>query len=159
MNNLANKITSASERFWSKVKKGPDCWEWTGAKYYNGYGQFYKRPNKITAHRYSYELKYGEAPKELKVCHKCDNRSCVNPEHLFLGTQKDNIQDMIKKGRRVHSPRIGEANGMAKITLEQVKQIRKTYKKEKISAKNLGLKYGISESQVLRIINNQSWIK
>lgn len=154
---MANKITPSEKRFWSKVKKGPGCWEWQGGKYYNGYGQFYERPNKTTAHRFSYKLFFGSVPEELKVCHWCDNRSCVRPSHLFLGTQKDNMQDMISKGRRVHSPRKGEANGMAKIGEKEVKAIREEYSKGGISARKLGSKFNISESQTLRIVNRESW--
>lgn len=154
------KPKSPEIRFWNKVKKDSDdkCWEWLGSKYYNGYGQFYERPNKIVAHRYSYELHYGKInDTTLVVCHKCDNRKCVNPNHLFLGTQSDNLKDMVSKGRRVHSSRKGTNNGMCKLTEKEVEDIRKRYTNEKISAKLLGKEYGISESQTLRIINNESW--
>lgn len=154
---MANRKISASERFWVKVNKESDCWEWEGGKYYNGYGQFYKGPCKIVAHRFAYEITYGEIPKELVVCHKCDNRGCVNPKHLFLGTTQDNIDDMHRKGRNNQRPSPGEKNGMAKISKKEVNEIRSRYIKEKISAKKLGSDYGISESQTLRIINNQSW--
>ena len=80
-----------------KVIKTDYCWEWTGLKYPSGYGRFCKK----YAHRFSYEIHKGEIYNNLKVCHSCDNPSCVNPEHLWLGTQKDNVQDRDKKGRGI----------------------------------------------------------
>lgn len=87
------------ERFWKKVKKSEGCWEWLAVVSSRGYGTFSLNYKSVSAHRYSYQLHFGEIPDGLLVCHTCDNPRCVNPDHLFLGTSLDNNHDMIKKGR------------------------------------------------------------
>jgi hypothetical protein len=96
-------------RFWRRVTKGTDCWEWGGARHPFGYGQFRvgngtKRGKLIFTHRYAWELAHGAIPDNLSVLHHCDKPSCVRPDHLFLGTQADNTADMIRKGRANHPP-------------------------------------------------------
>lgn len=96
------KCVSIEERFWKKVQKDDldKCWNWTASRTQNGYGRFCIGKNKyFLAHRISYMLSYRVDPGELSVCHACDVPSCVNPNHLFLGTHKENIHDSIKKGR------------------------------------------------------------
>lgn len=97
--------TEFHRRFWEKVAKGDGCWEWKGgAPPSTGYGRIYRRGKSIGAHRAAWEISFGPILKGLQVCHKCDNRTCVRPDHLFLGTISDNIKDMVKKGRhRVQS--------------------------------------------------------
>lgn len=91
------------KRFFDKVEKTDYCWIWTGGGRGQGYGALKFKGKIVDAHRVSYELHYGEIPKGMFVCHTCDNRKCVNPDHLFLGTQKDNMRDCKNKGRLVIS--------------------------------------------------------
>lgn len=84
--------------FWSQVDKTETCWNWTGNRYSCGYGRVHYQGRRHPAHRVSYRLVVGEIPNGLFVCHHCDNKLCVNPKHLFIGTQKDNMQDWTKKG-------------------------------------------------------------
>lgn len=110
-------------RFWSKVDIGgpDDCWEWKASVSRLGYGQFGYRGSVVKAHRFSMYLSTGAMP-ELCVLHRCDNRKCVNPSHLFPGSQVDNIKDMVAKGRNVPpSPGIGESNTGARLSEQDVR--------------------------------------
>lgn len=102
--NLVGKFPqgSAEERFWRYVDKTDECWTWTGGRINGGYGCFsVDGETNVAAHRFSYQLHNGEIPAGLVVCHRCDNPPCVRPDHLFLGTQLDNVRDMFSKGRSV----------------------------------------------------------
>lgn len=111
------------KRFWPKVSKTDGCWLWTGAKSFDGYGHI-RNGRVVHAHRVSWELHNDQIPEGICVLHSCDVRHCVNPDHLFLGTRKDNAEDREKKGRgnQVSGERHGRAG--AKLSEEQITAIR-----------------------------------
>lgn len=145
------------KRFWDKVAvKGPDdCWEWQAYRGGAGYGRFGAGRKVFTASRIFWELANGEIPDGLFVCHRCDNPGCVNPGHLFLGTPKQNIDDMCSKGRAKR--RHGEAHRDARFTEQQVRDIRANYALCRVSSRELGARYGVSHKAIQRIVNRVTW--
>jgi hypothetical protein len=154
--------------FWRRVNKnGPaqphmesNCWEWTGStNKKSGYGDLQttesgvKRPE--YAHRYSWKMANGEIPAGMLICHRCDHRSCVRPDHLFVGTSRDNVMDAVGKGRMsVYGP--GMTHHNAKLTDEQVLEIRRLYKAG-VQIKVLSLQYGIRPSNGHSIVHGKTW--
>lgn len=141
--------------FWNKVAIAgeDDCWLWKGACIKKGYGQVGWFDRLELAHRVSYELSTGKAPGELFVLHKCDNRRCCNPAHLFLGTNTDNMRDMEQKGRGVHLK--GERHVNHKLTDAQVVEIRQRYASGSETLSALGREYGVSNVQIGQIVHNK----
>lgn len=157
------------ENFWSKVeiRYEDECWPWTGFKRIRDYGGFWINGRMFTASRISFFLSFGD-PGMYLVLHKCDNPPCCNPNHLFLGLGADNVADCENKGRGNH-PRgdaqglrkhpeaasRGEKHGRAKLSEEQITQIRKLYRK------GLGIRlaeqFGVGQSQILRIVKGEHW--
>lgn len=142
-------------RFWSKVNKSAPngCWEWTDFRDPFGYGKIGINGKNRQAHRFSYELHYGAIPEGLCVCHHCDNPSCVNPEHLFLGTLDDNNKDRERKGRGIQ----GSTHHHAKLTESQVIEIRRRYACGTVTQKALALEYCVVESVIAGIVTHKSW--
>lgn len=143
------------QRLMRRVKVNPNgCLEWTGALKDNGYGEISIDGKTCRTHRVSYQLFRGAIPNGLFVCHTCDNRKCVNPSHLFLGTNQDNMQDAEQKGRRVILG--GEKHFNAKLTSAQVGEIREM-RKEGNTYNAIAAKFGISSQHVARIVNGENW--
>jgi hypothetical protein len=144
------------KRFWKKVSPEPmsGCWLWIGSTTQE-YGTIWFRGYNRKAHRVSWFLVHGEIPKGNFVLHKCDNPACVNPDHLFLGTQDDNMKDAAKKDRMNPLYRFGEDNPVSKLTEELVRQMRA--EPRSLSYKKIGEKYGVSTMTAYRAIVGQSW--
>lgn len=145
------------ERFESKFDKldHNQCWNWKTGRFSDGYGQFRFNGRSIGAHRFSYMVYVGDVPKHLSVCHTCDNKLCVNPTHLFLGTTADNHADRDRKGRQAR----GERQGSAKLTAFKVRTIRRLYcyGSRDLGTGGLAKKFGVSQQLVVRIVNREVW--
>lgn len=151
-------MKTVADRFWAKVNVAGvnDCWEWSAAVNVNGYGWMHFVSEARPAHRVS-ALLHGlidSMASPLHVLHKCDNRKCCNPKHLFVGTNLDNILDRVSKGRSKSKPQHGEANGMAKLTNVEVGQIRGLYFSSMFSQSQLAKKYGVHQPHISRLVNN-----
>lgn len=144
------------ERFWDKVKKTNDCWWWTAATQSNGYGEFGLPGRRtIVAHRFSWIIRNGPIPTGRFICHHCDNKLCVNPDHLFVGTHQDNVDDMVKKGR--HRFLSGENNGMSKLDSKKVRRIRDFYEQGGLGQRCLAAMFGVSQFNVSLIVRGETW--
>jgi HNH endonuclease len=163
------KLTKRQSRnFWRKVdKSGPihpykselgNCWLWLGAKNIKGYGKIFIDKRYMAVHRLSFEITNGMIVSDgsyhgICVCHSCDNRSCVNPSHLFLGTCADNSRDMSEKGRSV----AGERSSVSKLTNSAIIKIREMYASGKKLHRELAMEFGVSKPQISRIVSYRQW--
>jgi len=159
VHNMPRKYTKkpAQNRFMAKVfvPNDPDaCWEWKAAKRNDGYGQFSLNRKPIGAHIVSYQFFCGEISKGMCVCHKCDNRSCVNPKHLFLGTHKENMADMVRKKRQ--SDRKGSKNSRAILKEDDILKIRKLFE-TKLTQTEIGKMFGVSYEVIGMIKRGRNW--
>jgi len=133
-------------RFWSKVQVGDpeDCWPWLASTSW-GYGQFVFDYHLMNAHRFAYWLHYSKHPGDLQVCHKCDHPLCCNPEHLFLGTQRDNMEDCAKKGHMAK-----------KLTEDDVREIRAKHVSG-ATQRQLAKDYGVNSFCISAIVHRRTW--
>jgi len=151
-----NKSADDAARFWSKVKITDGCWEWQAHRV-SGYGQFSIAGRKLEyAHRVSWVLSGNAIPQGLSVLHRCDNPACVRPDHLFLGTQLDNMKDMIEKGRdRI----VGSRNVLSKLTEAKVEWIRRNYAPyhKEFGRVAMAKTLGVTKWLITRVVNRQIW--
>ena len=155
------KKQPAEERFWLYVEKCEGgCWEWRGHLNKKGYGKIGKDGKNMGSHRLSYELHHPLTNPmndiKLFVLHSCDNPKCVNPSHLSLGTQQDNMTDMTNKGRRLGVTQ-GEKHHQSKLTEQQVIEIRTRYTGIRGQQQQLATEYGVSRKTISNIISRKNW--
>lgn len=179
---MARSKRTPTDRFWAKVRKETSpvregltpCWTWTGGTTKNGYGQFCWPLRGSRAHRLSWFMRFGDVPQGLLVLHRCDNRPCVNPEHLFLGTHQDNQDDMWAKGRgwsknghhsnpadyRTETKKtynIGEDHPNAKLNSGQVLEIRHDHEVNGTRYSVLAKQYHVDRASIRDVILRRSW--
>lgn len=151
-----------AKRFWVKVDKftaasagAKDCWLWLAGKEWDGYGIFWLRRATCRASRIAYQITKGPIPAQHQVCHTCDNPPCVNPAHLFAGTQKVNSLDMVIKGRSFHAN--GTLHGMAILNDEDIFQIRELLAAGNFSQREIGERFGVCSSAISNINTGRAW--
>lgn len=157
----------ARERFWAKVEMADCCWLWRGTRQDDGYGSFAYKGRTLRAHRVAWMLTGGPILAGLHVLHRCDTPLCVRPEHLFLGTNTENVADRNAKrrqaagdrnGMRLHPDRVlrGERNGQVKLTEDQVKQILRL-RAQGSTLQRLADTFGVSPTSIWRIVRGDRW--
>lgn len=150
-------VNYTKKRFFKYVNKTDNCWEWIGSLDTRGYGQFFICGKLINSHRVSFIINKGKIRENLHVLHSCDNKKCVKPDHLRLGTDEENRLEKIFKRR--HS--FGEKSGRAKLTTEQVIEIRNTKlcgkKKDKLTIQMLAEKYNVGKRTICSVRWNETW--
>lgn len=134
-----------------RSKWNGECLEWTKGGYQ--YGHFTRKGKNYLAHRVAYEVAYGKIPKGMLVCHTCDNRRCINPKHLFLGTIQDNSNDMKLKGRQCR----GEKSHTSKLSESEVIRIRNLHSTYGVISRKLAKEYGVTSSTINKIVNRKTW--
>lgn len=147
------------DKFWKKVevRSIEECWNWKG-EIRARYGYFKPSNEKgYRAHRFAWMATFGKIPPNIFVCHACDNPICVNPNHLWLGTAKDNAQDMIQKGRASKIRAFGEKSGKSVLTEEKVKQILDMHRTGKYSHRQLARIMSVSKSAIQSVLYNRTW--
>lgn len=144
-----------SPRFWDKVQITNDCWNWQAAKIKDGYGVFYTPDGVTTAHRYIYQQLVGAIPPGYYVCHHCDNPSCVNPTHLFVGTPAENSEDMKRKGRQFRPA--GEECSRSKLTAAAVMFIRALRPASLPEFALLAAKFGVRPQAIAKAARGETW--
>lgn len=150
---MPNPITE--QEFWRRARRDANgCLVWIRRLDQNGYAPIFRRGRWTKAHRLAWEFSNGKVPSGMNVCHRCDNRACIEPTHLFVGTQSDNMRDCENKGRANHP--VGERNNKAKLTSEEVLELRRRRAAGE-SMYRLGKVFGIARQSVRSIILGRHW--
>ncbi len=155
--NSGRFINTVKNRFYAKVliPNNDGCMLWAGCLTPKGYGSFRVKGKDTHASRFSYLLHCGNIPKNLCICHKCDNPACVSPEHLFIGTQKQNVMDMIKKNRQNYAK--GSKIGLSKLNEEKVKNIKNLIGEKKLSLSEVSKIFNVSIRNIYKILQGKIW--
>ncbi len=143
-------------RFWEKVRKTDTCWLWQASTNQGGYGTFRANGASRLAHRLSWEEHYGAIPPATMVLHRCDNPPCVNPKHLFLGTQLDNMRDMANKGRSRSWDQLGTNHFNVKLDEQRVREIRNRFANGETQV-SLAKEFGVSFQNIHLIVRRKKW--
>ncbi|MGE0456444.1 MAG: HNH endonuclease [Vicinamibacteria bacterium] len=151
-----DKTVPFEERFWGRVVKFDACWEWFGRCNRKRYGVIRHGKKSVAVHRVSWEIHHGAIPVGMHVLHSCDVPWCVNPGHLWLGSNLDNIADKMAKGR--HRSPTGEQNGESRLTWQQVEEIRALYWEQDVYQKDIAARFDITQPQVSKIVNEKRWL-
>jgi hypothetical protein len=146
---FTDSFLSADQRFENNIKKTETCWIWTAHKNSAGYGSIRDGKKRYLAHRFSYKKHFGIFDEKLFVCHKCDNPSCVNPDHLFLGTNNDNVKDMIAKGRQ---------RNFSILKKEDVLCIKTLYAYGVFTHKQISEMFNVTRPNITQILNGKRWM-
>jgi len=167
--NFQQRLDILKTDFWGRVNKSDGCWLWVMGKNKQGYGKINVAGKDALAHRVSYLITKGEIPHGMFVCHTCDNPTCVNPDHLFLGTPADNMADKVKKGRQARGDELRKAQqkgaqtfrrgvetGHAKVNESQVVEIREL-SASGLKYPQIAIRYGISINGVFHIVKRHTW--
>jgi hypothetical protein len=150
----SSSVAEFAAIFWERVDQSGDCWLWLGRVAGKGYGQITtKWFTTEIAHRIAYQLEVGPIPDGMLVCHHCDNRLCVRPSHLFVGTPADNVADMLRKGRSI---RIGTLNPYAKLTEAEVREIRVARARGELIAV-IAHRFGVTPGAIDAILRGLTW--
>lgn len=144
--------------FWERVDRSGECWPWVRYCNTDGYGHVYYEGRIWGAHRVAWILTNGPIPEGMRVLHNCpggDNPACCNPAHLFLGTQADNVHDMMAKGR--NTPQVGIANPRARLTEEDVREIRRLYATGDYAYAGIAEAFGVGETTISHVVKGDTW--
>lgn len=153
------RYNSLDDRLFHYIKKTDYCWNWIGDKYDSGYGRLaLEKGKQVRAHRFLYEQVHGKIPDGMCALHRCDNRACVNPEHIFIGTKKDNMQDCLTKKRHKYIAHHGEDNGNSKLSKADIIKIRELWAKGGIYQSKLAKEFGVSQTVISKVVNYKTWV-